>query len=169
VPSAAELRAPVGHDGPQDSGAVSSFGAGRAAPIFRTDTTGSDDPPLHRFPAGQTIRSMIHCCAPDEHRVEDQPPPVYCTRPPGPLLGAAALRALPKAPAAAAEPQAQAGSGGPQDLPIVDTHQALWDLSKLQPPWLGRAGPLSHSFLMNDYREAAKGAEHRQDRHTFGG
>ncbi len=45
----------------------------------------------------------------------------------------------------------------PATTTIVDTHQHLWDLSKLQLPWLKSAGPLNRSFLVNDYREAIRG------------
>jgi len=42
-------------------------------------------------------------------------------------------------------------------LPAVDTHQHLWDLSKLRLPWLKGAGELDRSFVMKDYLEATKG------------
>ena len=46
-----------------------------------------------------------------------------------------------------------------QLVPIVDTHQHLWDLTKLKPPWLEGAGAnaLRRNFLMSDYLEATKG------------
>lgn len=43
------------------------------------------------------------------------------------------------------------------DLPIVDTHQHLWDLAKLQPPWLKPGGELTRSYTMADYLEATAG------------
>jgi predicted TIM-barrel fold metal-dependent hydrolase len=44
-------------------------------------------------------------------------------------------------------------------IPIVDTHQHLWDLTKLRLPWLegAKSNPLRRNFLMSDYLEAAKG------------
>jgi len=42
-------------------------------------------------------------------------------------------------------------------LPIVDTHQHLWDLTKLKLPWLGTEGELSKSFVMKDYLAATEG------------
>jgi predicted TIM-barrel fold metal-dependent hydrolase len=42
-------------------------------------------------------------------------------------------------------------------LPIVDTHQHLWDLTKLRLPWLKPGGPLTRSFVMKDYLEAVAG------------
>ncbi|MBF0277316.1 MAG: amidohydrolase family protein [SAR324 cluster bacterium] len=41
-------------------------------------------------------------------------------------------------------------------LAIVDTHQHLWDLAKLELPWLERVGGLKRSFLINDYLNAVK-------------
>ncbi|MCX7825162.1 MAG: amidohydrolase family protein [Verrucomicrobiae bacterium] len=42
-------------------------------------------------------------------------------------------------------------------IPIIDTHQHLWDLTKLRPPWLEKAGKLNRSFVMADYLEATAG------------
>ncbi len=42
-------------------------------------------------------------------------------------------------------------------LPIVDTHQHLWDLARLKLPWLSGAGHLNRSYLMEDYRQATAG------------
>ena len=42
-------------------------------------------------------------------------------------------------------------------LPVVDTHQHLWDLSKLRLPWLKPGGDLSRSFVMKDYLQATAG------------
>lgn len=44
----------------------------------------------------------------------------------------------------------------PDEIPIVDTHQHLWDLSKLRVPWL-KGGPLDRSFTLADYAEATRG------------
>lgn len=42
-------------------------------------------------------------------------------------------------------------------LELVDTHQHLWDLDTLQPPWLSGAKELNRSFVMSDYLAAAQG------------
>src|SRR5688572_8451316 len=41
-------------------------------------------------------------------------------------------------------------------IPIIDTHQHLWDLSKFRLPWLPADGELTKDFLPGDYaRESA--------------
>ena len=45
----------------------------------------------------------------------------------------------------------------PATMPIVDTHQHLWDLSRFKLPWLKGAPKLDRSFLMEDYRQATEG------------
>ena len=43
-------------------------------------------------------------------------------------------------------------------LPIVDTHQHLWDVQRLRPPWLdGAAEVLRRSYVTKDYLEATRG------------
>jgi len=42
-------------------------------------------------------------------------------------------------------------------LPIVDTHQHLWDLSRFKLPWVKAGTPLARSFLPADYAQAAEG------------
>jgi len=42
-------------------------------------------------------------------------------------------------------------------IPIVDTHQHLWDLRKFRLPWLKESPRLARSFLMEDYLEATRG------------
>lgn len=44
-------------------------------------------------------------------------------------------------------------------LPVVDTHQHLWDLTEFELPWLKNdaVGPLRRSFLMEDYQKATRG------------
>jgi L-fuconolactonase len=42
-------------------------------------------------------------------------------------------------------------------IPIVDTHQHLWDLTKLRLPWLMEGSPLARSFFMADYLHATAG------------
>jgi L-fuconolactonase len=48
-------------------------------------------------------------------------------------------------------------SGKRLDLSILDTHQHLWDLSRLRPPWLSGAGKLNKSHVTKDYLEAIRG------------
>lgn len=52
-------------------------------------------------------------------------------------------------------PRPVSTQGGP--LPIIDTHQHLWDLSRFRLPWLKPDGPLSRSFLTKDYLQAIEG------------
>lgn len=42
-------------------------------------------------------------------------------------------------------------------LPIIDTHQHLWDLSKFRLDWTAGAPSLARSFLQSDYAEATAG------------
>lgn len=45
-----------------------------------------------------------------------------------------------------------------KQLPIIDTHQHLWDLTKFKPPWLGDAPEiLSKSYVTKDFLAATKG------------
>ena len=44
-------------------------------------------------------------------------------------------------------------------LPIIDTHQHLWDLEKFNLPWAAGIPQLNHSFVTSDYLEAAKTSE----------
>ena len=43
------------------------------------------------------------------------------------------------------------------ELPIVDTHEHLWDLTKFNLPWTKGNEVLGHSFVTKDYLEATKG------------
>lgn len=43
------------------------------------------------------------------------------------------------------------------ELPIVDCHQHLWDLTKFKLAWLTGDGPLNRSFVMKDYLAAIEG------------
>ena len=45
----------------------------------------------------------------------------------------------------------------PKAMPIVDTHQHLWDLSRFKLPWLKGAPELNRSFLAKDYRQVSDG------------
>lgn len=42
-------------------------------------------------------------------------------------------------------------------IPIVDTHQHLWDLDKFRLPWITKGDPLARSYVMSDYLEATEG------------
>jgi predicted TIM-barrel fold metal-dependent hydrolase len=55
----------------------------------------------------------------------------------------------------AARGQTQDDQSTSSSLPIVDTHQHLWDLSKFRLPWL--RPPLDRSFTGHDYGEATRG------------
>ena len=45
----------------------------------------------------------------------------------------------------------------PAPAPIIDTHQHLWDLRRVQLPWLPSAPQLNRSYLPPDYARAAEG------------
>lgn len=64
-----------------------------------------------------------------------------------------ALRSL----AAAATATLTATTAEPNMLPILDTHQHLWDLKKFTLPWLAGNSALGRSFVMSDYLAAARG------------
>ncbi len=56
--------------------------------------------------------------------------------------------------------QVLAESGLPPEsgaVPIVDTHQHLWDLTRFHLPWLKSSSELNRSFLPHDYEEATRG------------
>lgn len=42
-------------------------------------------------------------------------------------------------------------------LPIIDTHQHLWDLSKFKLPWVKTGDKLARNYLPADYAKAAEG------------
>ena len=42
-------------------------------------------------------------------------------------------------------------------LPIIDTHQHLWDLTKFKLPWIKPGQPLARNFVTKDYLEATRG------------
>ncbi len=46
---------------------------------------------------------------------------------------------------------------GDAPLPIVDTHQHLWDLKKFKLPWIEKGSPLQRNYLMSDYLQEARG------------
>jgi predicted TIM-barrel fold metal-dependent hydrolase len=43
------------------------------------------------------------------------------------------------------------------DLSIIDTHQHLWSLHHLRPPWLRPGGELTRDYTQADYAEATRG------------
>src|SRR5205085_5788688 len=43
------------------------------------------------------------------------------------------------------------------DLPIIDCHQHLWDLSKFRLPWIKPGSLLGKSYVMSDYLAAIEG------------
>lgn len=48
--------------------------------------------------------------------------------------------------------------GRQKQLPIIDTHQHLWDLTKFRPPWLdGAPDVLAKSYVTKDYLAATNG------------
>ena len=57
--------------------------------------------------------------------------------------------------AAGSQREKSSASGGP--IPIVDTHQHLWDLKKVHPPWLKPGGELTRDYVTDDYLEATRG------------
>ena len=44
-----------------------------------------------------------------------------------------------------------------KQIPIIDTHQHLWDLKEFQLPWLSGVGQLNRSYVMSDYLKATAG------------
>jgi L-fuconolactonase len=70
----------------------------------------------------------------------------------GASLGVAAAWAAPAARSAQTNK-----ADAPEPLPIVDTHQHLWDLGKLRLSWLKGRDALNRNYLMKDYLEATAG------------
>jgi predicted TIM-barrel fold metal-dependent hydrolase len=75
------------------------------------------------------------------------------------LAHAAALCATaPASGLAQAQSESRSRSKGIHDMiPIVDTHQHLWDLAIFRLPWQKDNPKLAQSFLMRDYLEATAG------------
>jgi predicted TIM-barrel fold metal-dependent hydrolase len=67
---------------------------------------------------------------------------------------AAAIGALPLVPGIASR---AAGEDAADKLPIVDTHQHLWDLERFRLPWVDSQPALKRSYLPADYAKAAEG------------
>src|SRR2546423_1070372 len=51
----------------------------------------------------------------------------------------------------------QSPDDGTGAIPIIDTHQHLWDLRKLRLPWLESVPALRRNFLPEDYERATDG------------
>lgn len=59
--------------------------------------------------------------------------------------------------ALALSPLAASAATAGAPLAIVDTHQHLWDLARLQPPWLAPGGELTRNYFTQEYLEATRG------------
>jgi len=59
--------------------------------------------------------------------------------------------------AAVAAPLATADSKKEAAMPIVDTHQHLWDLKRFTLPWVKEGSPLAKNYVLDDYRKATEG------------
>jgi predicted TIM-barrel fold metal-dependent hydrolase len=71
--------------------------------------------------------------------------------------GAAAWSVRGRSPAASVYAGEQKPVPMQSAIPIVDTHQHLWDLAKLKLPWLKGDTPIHRSFVIKDYLEATRG------------
>lgn len=47
--------------------------------------------------------------------------------------------------------------GGESMIPVIDTHQHLWDINKFKLPWLPADGVLARSYSIKDYKEQTAG------------
>jgi predicted TIM-barrel fold metal-dependent hydrolase len=65
---------------------------------------------------------------------------------------AAAVQGLGAQPAPAGRAKSPAAP-----IPIIDTHQHLWDLDRFRLPWIKKDSPLQRNFLPSDYRKATEG------------
>ncbi len=72
------------------------------------------------------------------------------------LVSSASITA---AAAAVQATHAQDSTAGESAIPLVDTHEHLWDLSRLKLPWLNqpRAAHFRRSYLPKDYDDATSG------------
>jgi L-fuconolactonase len=52
---------------------------------------------------------------------------------------------------------AAAAKDDPKMMPVVDTHQHLWDLTRIRLNWVKPDDPLNHSFTPKEYAEATRG------------
>ena len=62
------------------------------------------------------------------------------------------------ATAAVALPTSIMAKDSPRMIPIIDTHQHLWDLTKFKLSWINESHPLNHNFTPIEYAEAIKGS-----------
>jgi predicted TIM-barrel fold metal-dependent hydrolase len=44
-----------------------------------------------------------------------------------------------------------------EPLPVLDTHQHLWDVQKFRLPWIKKGDSFDRNYLLSDYLEATKG------------
>jgi L-fuconolactonase len=73
------------------------------------------------------------------------------------LAAVSASAAVPAASAGTQQAADERQPPQPAHVPIVDTHQHLWDLSRFRLPWIQRDSPLNRSFVLRDYLQAAHG------------
>lgn len=52
---------------------------------------------------------------------------------------------------------AAAAKDDPKMAPVIDTHQHLWDLTKIRLSWVKQGDPLNQSFTPTDYAAASEG------------
>ena len=52
-------------------------------------------------------------------------------------------------------------------MPIIDTHQHLWDLDRFKLPWLKTAPQLAKSYLPADYKKATQRVYHTPEHASF--
>ena len=57
-----------------------------------------------------------------------------------------------------------ANSAPMNEIPIIDTHQHLWDIQKFKLAWLSTAPELARNFVTRDYLGRREGAPRRQSR-----
>ena len=72
----------------------------------------------------------------------------------GAAFAAGGIAGLPTSPANASRAEAPDKR---YPLPVVDTHQHLWDLSRFRLPWVDSVPELRRSFVTKDYLEATHG------------
>lgn len=53
--------------------------------------------------------------------------------------------------------EAEAAAGALPNIPIIDPHQHLWDLTKFRLFWTKSEPTLNHNFLLREYRKATAG------------
>lgn len=68
-----------------------------------------------------------------------------------------AVKTLAAAAGAITLPNIQALADEKTTMPVIDTHQHLWDIEKFTLPWLPKDGPLAKSYGFAEYRKATEG------------